>query len=80
MMMKMIQSAFAQPDVSWRRKMSAKTVIRSQIQITNAKKMSMYQNAVNTGVLLASKLPSTVPPYLVSYLFQATLPRSCLGF
>jgi hypothetical protein len=51
-------------------------VIRSQIQITNAKKMSMYQNAVKTGVLLASKLPSTVPPYFVSYLVEATLPCS----
>ncbi len=49
MMMKMIQSAFAQPDVSWRRKMSAKTVIRSQIQITNAKNRSMYQNTLKNG-------------------------------
>ena len=29
--------------------MSAKTVIRSQIQITNAKNMSMYQNTVKNG-------------------------------
>ena len=39
----MIQSVFAKPPMSWRRKRSEKTVIRSQNQITNANTSSMSQ-------------------------------------
>ena len=45
----MIHSTFAKPDVSWRRKMSAKTVISSQNQMTHAKKMSIVQRMSRNG-------------------------------
>ena len=45
----MIHSAFANPDVSLRRKMSTKTVIRIQIQITNRKKIIIVQRTSRNG-------------------------------
>ena len=45
----MIQSTFANPDVSWRRKRSEKTVIRSQNQMTHAKMMSIVQRMSRNG-------------------------------
>ncbi len=47
--MKMIHRTFEKPDVSWRRKMSARTVNRIQIQTTNAKKMSIVQKTSRNG-------------------------------
>ena len=40
----MIQSTFEPPDMSRRRKMSAKTVIRIQNQITQAKNTNILQS------------------------------------
>jgi hypothetical protein len=40
---------FTQPPISWLRKMSEKTMIRSQIQTKNTKKMNMLQNTFNKG-------------------------------
>ena len=45
----MIQIAFMPPPMSRRRKMSAKTVIRIQIQITNRKKIIMDQKMPMNG-------------------------------
>ena len=45
----MIQTAFMPPPMSRRRKMSANTVIRIQIQITNRKKMTMDQRTSMNG-------------------------------
>ena len=45
----MIHRTLANPEVSWRRKMSVSTVIRIQIQITNAKKMSIVQKTSRNG-------------------------------
>ena len=45
----MIQSVFDPPPMSLRRKMSAKTVIRIQIQITNRKKMNIVQRMSRNG-------------------------------
>ena len=45
----MIQIAFIPPPMSRRRKMSAKTVIRSQIQITNAKNTIINQMKLRNG-------------------------------
>ncbi len=45
----MIQTAFMPPPMSLRRKISAKTVISSQIQITNAKKMTIDQRTSRNG-------------------------------
>src|SRR6516225_9133639 len=59
MITKMIHSTFAKPEVSWRRKRSAKTVIRSQNQITHAKKMNMSNRK-----LLFDMASSTEPPVL----------------
>ena len=41
--------------MSSRRKMSVKTVIRIQIQITNVKKMSIVQNTSRNGYAVAIK-------------------------
>ena len=41
--------ALAQPDRSWLRKMSMKTLIRIQIQITHRKIMKIVQNAPSSG-------------------------------
>ena len=49
MMTKMIQIAFIPPPMSRRRKMSAKTVIRSQIQMMNAKNTIISQRALKNG-------------------------------
>ena len=49
MITKMIQAAFENPDASLRRKMSTKTVIRIQIQITNRKKMNIVQRMSRNG-------------------------------
>ena len=49
MITKMIQSTFVKPDVSWRRKMSAKIVIRSQNQMIQQKKMSIVQKMSRNG-------------------------------
>ncbi len=48
-MTKIVQSTFFPPLASWRRKRSAKTVIRSQNQITHAKKMSIVQRMSRNG-------------------------------
>ena len=45
----MIQIAFMPPPMSRRRKTSANTVIRSQIQMTNAKKMTIDQRTSRNG-------------------------------
>ena len=45
----MIHSAFDPPPMSLRRKMSAKTVIRIQIQMTNRKKMNIVQRTSRNG-------------------------------
>ena len=48
-MTKIIQSTFVPPAPSRRRKMSAKIVIRSQNQITQAKKMNIVQRTSRNG-------------------------------
>ena len=45
----MIQTAFMPPPMSRRRKMSANTVISSQIQMMNAKKMTIDQRTSRNG-------------------------------
>ena len=44
-----IQAALTQPEMSCRRKMSAKIVIRSQNQITHRKKMNIVQSKSKNG-------------------------------
>ena len=46
---KRIQKAFTQPDASWRRKMSANTVIKSQNQMIQAKKINIVQKMLRNG-------------------------------
>ena len=46
---KMIQSVFAPPPMSWRRKTSAKTVMSSQNQMIQQKKMSIVQRTSRNG-------------------------------
>ena len=48
-MTKIIQSTLPKPEVSCLRKMSAKTVIRIQNQITHAKKMNIVQTMSRNG-------------------------------
>ena len=50
---KMIQSAFVQPPQSRRRKMSAKTVIKSQNQMIHAKKIIIVQKMLSSGYVYA---------------------------
>ena len=45
----MIQSTFPKPDVSWRRKTSAKTVMRSQNQMIQQKKINIVQRMSRNG-------------------------------
>ena len=45
----MIQHVFPIPTMSWRRKTSAKTLISSQNQITQAKKTSIVQRMSRNG-------------------------------
>src|SRR5216683_6083541 len=56
----MIHSAFIPPDVSWRRKRSAKTVIRSQNQMIQAKITISVHITLRNGYELASKRASLV--------------------
>ena len=49
MITKMSQSAFLPPLMSWRRKTSAKTVIRSQNQITQMKITNKVQRTSRNG-------------------------------
>ena len=49
MMMKITQSALAQPPMSWLRKMSMKTMISSQIQMMKRKKYSIVRKASRMG-------------------------------
>ena len=49
MMTKMIQATFAHPEASRRRKMSPKTMNRSQIQMKKAKKISIVQKTSSSG-------------------------------
>ena len=45
----MIHPVLPHPPMSWRRKMSMKTVISSQIQMKNAKKINIVQNTSSSG-------------------------------
>ena len=49
MITKMHQSVFVPPPMSCRRKTSAKMVIKSQNQITHAKKMNIVQRTSRNG-------------------------------
>ena len=49
MITKISQSAFIPPPMSWRRKMSAKTVISSQNQMIQAKITSIVQRTSRNG-------------------------------
>ena len=55
-MTKMIQTTFLPPPMSWRRKRSAKTVIRSQNQITHAKITNNVQTTSRNGYSAANNL------------------------
>ncbi len=46
---KMTQSAFAAPPMSWLRKMSEKTTMRSQIQMMKMKISNIVQNRSSSG-------------------------------
>ena len=54
MMTKITHRAFAQPPMSWLRKMSMKTMISSQIQMKNKKKYSIDRKASRTGYVEAN--------------------------
>ena len=45
----MIHPVLPNPPMSWRRKMSMKTVISSQIQMKNAKKINIVQKTSRSG-------------------------------
>jgi hypothetical protein len=49
MITKIVHRTFEPPPMSFRRKRSAKTVIRIQNQITQAKKMSIVQRTSRNG-------------------------------
>ena len=54
----MIQPAFAHPEQSWRRKRSAKTVIKSQNQMIQAKITISVHMTLRKGYWVASKRAS----------------------